>query len=266
LSASLGAKARSHRRNGERRRHRPIGAHALNCCLADVHWHGYSWSRPVSRIRSIARTALETFVAAILSALMEPFVRIIEALAWPSAVVLLAWLLRNEIRGLLRRIESLKVKDLLEADFREELLEAEELAGEVAKSMSIATVAQPSEGGPTEYDRLVEIAHSSPKAAIQDAYRLVERAAIAAGQKARLKLPRDRSAVPFVVRTLIDNDLMDKQATRLFNKMRDLRNRALHEPKYAIDSFDAERFIELALRMEEELFHLGNALARKRDK
>ena len=47
-----------------------------------------------------------------LTAIIKALAELIAALAWPAAIIGVAWILRKEIRALLARILSIKWKDL----------------------------------------------------------------------------------------------------------------------------------------------------------
>jgi hypothetical protein len=54
---------------------------------------------------------------------------------------------------------------------------------------------------------------------------------------------------------------LSDDAVDVFDRLRRLRNEAVHAPEFAFEYLDVEPYIELALRLEQNLFHAGNAVA-----
>lgn len=192
---------------------------------------------------------------------MDTIVKLVEILVWPVTVVVLLYLLRKDLSGLLSRLASLKYKDV-EAIFRDELRQAEAQAEHIRTG---ETQAEPTAPPKTIYEQLLRVADISPRAAIAEAWRYVEAAAVKATQTAGLELP---GALPVnhLVRHLVQAGLFSDNAVVLFDRLRRLRNEAVHSSDFALDQDEAQRYINLALRLEQELFHAGNALGIARGK
>jgi len=188
---------------------------------------------------------------------MECFIRILEILAWPVTVLVLAVLFRSELVKLLARLSSVKYKDF-EAQFERELRQAER---DVAHLRTARIDAKPTPLEPTVYDQLLRIAEVSPRAAVSEAWRLVENAAVAAARVAQIEVPQRGSPVSAAVGSFVREEVFSEDAVALFDRLRRLRNDAVHAPDFALDAIDVERYVDLALRLEQDLFHAGNAVA-----
>ena len=193
---------------------------------------------------------------------MEYFVKIIEALAWPVTVFVLVIIFRGEVSKILDRITSLKYKDF-EANFEKQLREAEQQAEHIRSERApaeLGTTDRLTSPQVTVHDQLLRIAEVSPRAAITEAWREVESAATNAAETAGLEAPR-RMPINHLVRELIRERIFSDTALPLFDRLRRLRNEAAHAPEFIIDQGEVERYVDLALRLANDLFHAGNALA-----
>ena len=106
----------------------------------------------------------------------------------------------------------------------------------------------------------MQIAEVSPRAAVAEAWRRVDLAATAAAQVAHIDAP-PRSSVTFVVRSFVREGMFSEGAVEVFDRLRRLRNEAVHAPDFALSYLEVEPYIDLALRLAQELFHAGNAAA-----
>ncbi|MBE3133344.1 MAG: hypothetical protein IMZ55_07710, partial [Acidobacteria bacterium] len=158
--------------------------------------------------------------------------------------------------GLVLRVSSFKYKEF-EAKFDERLREVKERAESIRTGGSeVAKLPQEA----TEYEELVQIGEVSPRAAIAEAWRRVELAATEAARVAHIDAP-PRSSVTLVVRSLVREGVFSESAVEVFDQLRRLRNEAVHAPEFALNFVEVEPYIELALRLAQDLFHAGNAAA-----
>jgi uncharacterized protein YutE (UPF0331/DUF86 family) len=170
---------------------------------------------------------------------MEHFVEIIKAIAWPIAIVWLGYVFRSEVRQLLGRISSLKYKDM-EANFDKQLAKAES----EAKSI---TLNKKSNENLSQTEQLLRIADVSPRAAIVEAWTLIEMAASKKGLKAGVALPR--TSPKMIVDYLQMSGDLPQNSIKLIEQLRKLRNQAVHMPDFAINQSEAERYLELAAKI-----------------
>ena len=80
-----------------------------------------------------------------------------------------------------------------------------------------------------------------------------------AAQRAGLDVSRNLP-VNHLVRELIRQGIFSDEALPVFNRLRQLRNEAVHAPDFAVEQPEVERYVDLALRLEQDLLHAGNAL------
>jgi hypothetical protein len=169
---------------------------------------------------------------------MDYFIEIVKALAWPLTVVWLSLQFRGEIRLLLGRMSKFKFKDL-EASFEMELAKAE-AAAEKADIHKISNGAD----FITRTDQLLRIASISPKAAIVEAWSLIEHAAGKTGftSGASIQRANPRAAIEY----LKNSGKLTEENLKLVNDLHRLRNQASHLPDFIISYNEAERYLMLA--------------------
>jgi uncharacterized protein YutE (UPF0331/DUF86 family) len=169
---------------------------------------------------------------------MEHFVEIIKAIAWPIAIVWVGYIFRSEVRQLLGRISSLKYKDM-EANFDKQLAKAES----EAKSI---TVSNKTTEDLSQTEQLLRIAEVSPRAAIVEAWTLIEMAASKKALKAGATL--SRTSPKMIVDYLQRSGELPPNSLEIIEQLRKLRNQAVHMPDFAISQSEAERYLELAAK------------------
>lgn len=176
---------------------------------------------------------------------MDNLVKLIDALAWPVAILMLAFGFRTEFRKILGRMSKFKYKDV-EATFEHELAQIEtrsELYSESQKELPASTPAEKS-----GYAQLLRIAEVSPRAAITEAWREME---LAVGQIAESM--GMNSSNPFnglmALRSLVQQDRIDSSLLEDYNRLRKLRNHAAHADELEISQTEAERYAALAIEM-----------------
>jgi len=176
---------------------------------------------------------------------MEQFVKLITGIAWPVAIVWVAYLFKGDLRSLLHRMSQLKYKDV-EAKFVTELAEAEAKVSAIGPS----AVALPQRPEITsKLESLRRVADVSPRAAIMEAWVLVEDAAGRSGFVQGVATPRVNPHL--FVEELVSRGKLPKGSNALLDHMRKLRNQAAHLPDFSINQDEADRYLQLAARMSE---------------
>lgn len=175
---------------------------------------------------------------------METVVGIVNALAWPACVLWLAYLFRGEIRAVAARVSHLKFKEF-EAKFSQDLNVVEHSLKKLEEAKPNSLPSNTRTLNP-ELDQLERIAEVSPRAAVIEAWRLIEEAAGRSGFVQGASIPRINAAL-FVNWLVREGKLpVDSEAT--FDALRDLRNRVAHAPEFSISLSDAQRYLQLAAR------------------
>lgn len=187
------------------------------------------------------------------------------SLAWPTVVVILAILLRVELRQLLLTLTQLRYKGL-ELNFRREL----KLAQKEAKEGKVIDVSpqRPKTIASTKTDssRLLaeatELAHHFPEPAVAVGWQAIEDALSQAVRSRNISPdpPLDNSARKNA-QLLQAQDLIDQPTVDLMNRMRNLRNMAVHRGFGAtVTTDEAIEFLALAEGIVEKLRAVSRAL------
>ena len=168
---------------------------------------------------------------------------VIDSLAWPAALVAVVYILRAELKGALRTLQSLKLKYKdLEAEFRRTVDEAQSLAdeGQLPKVGEIT--------GDIELVNLVELARISPRSAVIEGWLRVSHELRALGE--RHGVTQTGPGLRSIARPLQDQGIVSDAVFELIENLGKLRNQAAHlEEKFQIEPEDASRYIELAERV-----------------
>lgn len=171
---------------------------------------------------------------------MDHLVEIIKALAWPVAVIWMSFIFRAEVRSLLGRVSSFKYKGV-EASFGKSLEKAESDARNIE---SPASQVEDSENAQVE--QLLRISEVSPRAAVVEAWTLIETAAMKHGLVAGATIRRTNPKM--ILNYLELSGKFSPESIRLINELRHIRNKATHLPDFAVSQSDAERYLELAVK------------------
>ena len=161
--------------------------------------------------------------------------KLIDSLAWPVSVFLVAVLVRKPLRSLMPLLHRLKYKEL-ELEFGQRVEEIKtELARELPKESQLAL---PS----AEAQPLVRLAEVSPRSAVLEAWRGVELAALEAARKLAGDEFRNRTLTYQALRFLERNKAIDGNVITLLRDLRGLRNDAAHAPDFALSSTSAVQY------------------------
>ena len=169
---------------------------------------------------------------------MDNLVEIIKAIAWPVSIIWLGYIFRVEVRQLLSRLSTVKYKDV-EASFGKDLAEAEINAKKVNLSKLEAT-----EQVTSQKEQLFRIADISPRAAVVEAWTLIETAVLKKGLTSGSTIQRTNPKM--IVEYLSKSGKFSHDSLNLIEQLRLIRNRASHMPDFAISQSEAERYLELA--------------------
>ncbi len=169
---------------------------------------------------------------------MEHFVEIIKAIAWPVSIIWLGYIFHSEVRLLLERMSSIKYKDV-EASFEKKLSEAE------SKSKSIAVPdKEETDEELSQKEQLLRISEVSPRAAVVEAWTLIETAALKNGLWAGTAIKRTNPKM--IIDHLHKTGKFSPESLDLIENLRRIRNQASHMPDFSITQSEAERYLGLA--------------------
>lgn len=167
----------------------------------------------------------------------------IKALAWPTAVVLLAIMVRKPVIELLPFLRKLKYKEL-ELEFAKELAQ---IKSDITANEPAISQTSPSLAASTSRNRLLNIASISTSAAILEAWSELEAASVAVASSFWGQPPGDTfKNHPKLGEYLLQCKVIDEKQLGVFNKLRELRNKAAHAIDLNLGEEETRTYIELA--------------------
>jgi hypothetical protein len=173
---------------------------------------------------------------------------VISSLAWPAVVLAVVILLRRPLAGLLPLLRRFKYKDL-EVEFDREVRELRDEAAVALRPLSAAAPPKLPEQG-----SLLQLASVAPRAAVVEAWLLVESAARRAIEVRGVGRETEQPVSgPQLTRALMQTEALDNAARAVFDRLRMLRNQAGHSPHFAIGEESAREYAELALALVRRL-------------
>lgn len=168
---------------------------------------------------------------------------ITKALAWPTALVLVALMIRKPVIELLPFLRRLKYKEI-ELEFSKELAQLKSDA-----SANKSETGQKSEAAPTSAanSRLLNLASISTSAAILEAWNELESVSIAVAS-AMWNQPSSEvfKNYPRLGEYLLKCKVINEKQLDIFNKLRELRNKAAHAIDLNLSETEAITYVELA--------------------
>ena len=173
---------------------------------------------------------------------LELIFKLLDSLAWPIVVAIGIFIVRKELRSLLRSLSKLKYKEF-EADFA---LKAEKLATEATKILHQNNpVKLPPPRARSAEEILNELIAISPKTAVIESFDYVDQAIRQAG--IRLGIAKDEFyGVRNMVNEMENRNIIPEQVESLFFEMRRTRDELSHSMEIEIAKKDAEKFIDTA--------------------
>jgi hypothetical protein len=177
---------------------------------------------------------------------MQLLVQLVTGLAWPIVVVWVAYLFKHELTALIARISRFKYKDF---EFEIGLAKAEEQVTIIQRTNQIPQLPDPATL--RTFEQLRRIAEVSPRAAVIEAWNMVEEAAGRSGFVQGADRPRVNA--PLFIDRLVRTGKLPPGSGELIQEMRNLRNRAAHGilalPEDTLTKEDADRYLELAAKV-----------------
>ncbi|WP_424146530.1 hypothetical protein [Spongiibacter marinus] len=183
---------------------------------------------------------------------------IVGSLAWPACVIGVTFLVKAEIPQLIRSLRRLKYKDL-ELEFEKSFKEIADKSKEAFPNSSegVLILGQSQE---EQEKRLSYVSDLAPRSAIVEAWLLVESAAIDAVRKSGVA-PLKSMPGPMRLRDyLVKAQLLNQEQQAVFEKLRVLRNQAVHAIDAEFSSSAVKNYVESALQMAIYLEEKSDAL------
>jgi len=220
-----------------------------------------------------------------MNSLTELLKAIAELFGWPIVFVIVVIVLRKKVGSLLDRVSRVKSK-YGEAEFqtKKEVDEAEETAKDVveasavmdgseAKALGSGSMIEPEPSFVSlvndgriihtkEYRSLREVARFSPRAAVVGAWSQVESAVdllAKAAKKVGMKRPLG-DVVAFEI--LKEMEIVSTDMAELYDKLRGVWVKATSDSDFAMEEYDAERYLSVTLRLVARLIELKEKIRR----
>jgi hypothetical protein len=198
---------------------------------------------------STARTSGQnTDWVALVSAFLTFVTGIAAACAWPLIIIILAFSLKTPLLDLLRDVKRFRYGKF-EAEFERGIRNLEQEAEE-AELPSGERMEQ--DTAPGLASRLYRLAEINPRAAVIEAWLLVEEELRAAAMQLGLHTSPQASSIQ-ILRALSKEQLISKSLLSITDELRHLRNIAVHEPEFVIEMNEVIDYIRLSLRVVEAL-------------
>ena len=184
--------------------------------------------------------------------------KIIDSLAWPVLVGYLFYLFRNDLPKIVKYVRKLKYKEW-EMEFGESVRELEQetkhAIPEPPETISISGQEQEQ-----LRERLYSIAEFAPRAAILEAWLQVEAAAVDAVKKKGILSFKSMPGPMRLRDYLIKSELLNKEQVNIFEKLRVLRNEAVHVAEAEFTENVVKDYISSALKLAAYLESKANEL------
>lgn len=174
--------------------------------------------------------------------------KIVEAIAWPSVVVGVLLFLRKELPEIVRSLRKLKFKDVeLEFDESARVLAAETKRAVPARDLGDFLVMGQSYS--SIHNRLADLADLAPRAAILEAWLLVEASAAGFLNKHQSGKPTAYPGPIRILEGLRRAEVLTPPQEAAFEHLRKLRNEAVHTPDAEFTASAVSNYIDSAITM-----------------
>lgn len=179
---------------------------------------------------------------------LEFFSNIISAMAWPLSAIAIVLILRGEISSLLSRVKRIRHKDS-EIDLAAEVIEAKKSADEIPELLEKSLA--------PEQSRMDRLAEDSPRGAILDAWLVVDEAMTNYGKRYGIN-NANNNVPPFrkienIRMVNLDSGNLGNGVIEMLDRLRRIRNDAVHKTDSEITSETARDYAALAARVTAKL-------------
>jgi len=178
---------------------------------------------------------------------MEFIAAIVRAVAWPAVVMVAFVLLRKPLAGLVPLLKHLKYKEF-ELEFAQEVRDLRETANRTLPPLATRPSRVPEE------DPLLQLASVSPRAAVVEAWRLVESSARRANAARGTPAAEGRPLAGLdEIRVLQRDGVLDNATLDMMTRLRSLRNQAAHREEFLVDEASAREYVQLAAALAQRI-------------
>lgn len=180
---------------------------------------------------------------------------IIEQLVWPVAMIFCVLILRKPLSALVRTTKRVKYKDV-EVEFNEQI---QRIEAEVAKALPVSESAtEPIPSHNVAVD-LYQFADVAPNASVVEAWRSIEKSAKNLIKARGHDVDYD-VATPYKViqDVLVSRKIIEERSGKVFEQLRQLRNKVRHADGYELTPGQATDYIDLAVKLRGYLDFLAH--------
>lgn len=182
---------------------------------------------------------------------------LVNSLAWPVSILIILISFKKYIIKIIPSIEKLKYKDF-EVEFSKKMKELVDKSKKDIERLSFSEDAA-NESSENELFGLVDI---SPRSAILESWLLVETAASKALQKKDPEMIKKTYMVaPLRLgEYLKHNQLINESQLEVYNKLREIRNKAVHISEARFDIGEVIEYIKLSIMLANQIENEENKL------
>ena len=174
--------------------------------------------------------------------LLEFIIQLLDKIIWPTTLIFLILMLRKPLRALIPFLKRAKLSEL-EVEFDQQLADAQRTA---AKELPKTT--------PDWRVELIRLAQHMPNAAVLEAWNKVEIKATNLLKSRNQSLPEPSDQPYKALQDLLaEEELLEVKRLKLFDELRQLRNKVAHAKNYKISSEQATSYVSLALQLIDSL-------------
>lgn len=184
--------------------------------------------------------------------LLEFITKIIGAIAWPLAILIIVILFRSELKKVFLSITKLRYKEF-EAEFGKKAEEFENRAKSVTPHGEVLSSHKHKTSITDEFlDRLLV---ESPRIAVIEAFRMVEEAIRNTATFLNLG-NSDNRGIRYTIRELERQNYISRETKNLFYEMRSVRNDLSHANGIELAEADARRFVNAAFLLADQFYRI----------
>jgi hypothetical protein len=172
---------------------------------------------------------------------------VVGSLAWPGTLIAAFFILKRHLPAIFPFVERLKYKDF-EVEFRKSV-------EELAEKSQAALPAPDDDQAAAPRNRLYALAEASPRSAILEAWLQVETAAVEALQAKDPDLASKTGMLaPLRLGALLNRyEIIDRAQREIFDRLRELRNKAVHVGEATFHPSEVAEYIDLASSLASQI-------------
>jgi hypothetical protein len=173
---------------------------------------------------------------------LEFVVQLLDKLVWPLTLFVLLYLVRKELKDLIPFLKKARISEL-ELEFDRDLAKVQSVAADEFKAVE------------TDWKvTLITLAQNMPNAAILEAWKEIEKRAETLihliEPQAELDLP---TRFKTMQNLLIKENRIETKKGKIFNDLRQIRNRVAHAESYTVNADQALSYVAIAIQLVEYL-------------